>query len=480
MIPYSCAVKLALLLFPVVAALQGQIWSQELISPDPQTRQSALRRLAALSPQQKAVVLPQLMDLLKAGKSIVPAFATIGPLALPALILVLNDPKPFTRGLAARAIATIRPADTVDLLRPLLKDPDVGVRERVAESLLSIGAEDALALAIIKAEVSVYMFSKGKPPAGDPTDWIRLLASDNATLANSAVSALRESGNTVIPLLITALASPDPNVRMRVARLLVYTLVYAPGLESAVIQALDDPNAAVHKSARRYLHYVVTPAAMNALLQDEINEKARKADAELFTRSEAVRPHSLDEVLAPIPSDANHKYPLELKSRIEATGRDGTQILVTIHSGKLRGDLLRIWRITEKQHHLIKSQESREAGDDFVANSFHNQGDSYLFILQAISGQAHDHVDEVFRIESGSLIKLMMPKGLPFEIGRDEELRNGWIVEFTDDDMRYEFSIYDRDDSRCCSNNGWIKGTYVIVGDELRYGSWTRLQERPR
>ena len=480
MIPHTCAAGIVLLLFPVVAALQGQIWSQELISPDPQTRQSALRRLAALSPPEKAAVLPELMDLLKAGKPIVPAFAKVGPLALPALILTLNDSKFAARGLSAKAIATIRPAETVDLLRPLLKDPDVWVRERVAESLLSIGTEDALALAIIKAEVSVYIFSEGKPPAGDPTDWIRLLASDDATIASSAVSALRESGNTAIPLLITALASPDANVRWRVALLLQYTRVYAPGLESAFIKALDDPNAEVNKSARRYLQYVVTPAAMDALLQDEINEKARKADAELFARSEAARPHSLDEVVAPIPSDANHKYPLELKSRIEATGRDGTQILVTIHSGKLRGDLLRIWRVAEGQHHLIKSQESREAGDDFVANSFHNQGDSYLFILQAISGQAHDHVDEIFRIESGSLIKLMMPKGLPFELGRDEELRNGWIVEFTDDDMRYEFSIHDRDDSRCCSNNGWIKGTYVIVGDELRYGSWTRLQERPR
>ncbi len=158
---------------------------------------------------------------------------------------------------------------------------------------------------------------------------------------------------------------------------------------------------------------------------------------------------------------------------------DGTRLFVVIYRGQARGDLLRIWKIQETNYILLKEKKVSEASDPLSANGFRYNRDLYLHISERIDGTAADHIDELFRIESGILVTIHLPKGLPFAIGVEEEIRKGFSETFADDRLEFEFGIYNKQDGNCCPNAGWVKGTYSIVGNELRYATWNRSKDIP-
>ncbi len=171
-------------------ALQSQVSVPQLLSRDPSLRQLALRDLAALTDQQNDKYMPELVAQLR-GKDahrILPSFAKVGPPAIPALLGLLNDSDPGARGFAASAISTIRPVSLENLskLRSMLKDEDLWVRQRVAESLLSIGVVDATTESIALSAWSVLNFSTQRPP-GSIAEWIPLLSDDDGTVVSTTI-----------------------------------------------------------------------------------------------------------------------------------------------------------------------------------------------------------------------------------------------------------------------------------------------------
>ena len=478
------AATIGVVLIPLAVVLYGQISTQQLTSDDPNLRQAALRQLAVLSVSEKSRYVPELVRLLhdKEAHRVVLAFAKIGPSAVPALLNLLDDPDRGVRGFAAEATATIRPImpETIDKLRLMLKDRDEWVQRRVAESILSIGISDEEAQSVVREEwKSAALRLIGPKPGGSISDWVRLLSSDDLVTRFGAVYSLTGAGPPAVPVLIKALKSDDPEVRAGAAEALQGMHLFGSDIEAACIQALQDPSARVREFARNVLFFQVTETAMDALLQDEIAEIARKTAIEQRAQIERARPHSLAEVLAPIPSDPDNSHPLEVTDQFGTKSPDGTVLFTVLYKGRERGDLLRVWRVRQGRYYLVK-EDTAEPDSDLSAGWFYYQGKAYLHVMHRWNGTGYQHEDEFFRIESGGLVKLTTPRGLPLVLAPGEGVWKGFLETFEDDDLEFEFGIWKGDDANCCPTAGWAKGTYTIVGNELRYATWNRSKDMPQ
>jgi HEAT repeat protein len=475
---------IGVVLLPLALVLYGQISSQQLTSESPSLRQAALRQLAALSVPEKSRQLPELVGLLrgKEANRIVLAFAKIGPSAVPTLMNLLDDPDRGVRGFAAQAIATFRPSapEAIDKLRLMLKDRDTWVQRRVAESLLSIGTGDEDAQSIVREEWKYVGFPliRSKPP-GTISDWLQSLSSDDPVVVHDAVSSLKDAGEAAVPSLIAALKSNYPTMRIGAAETLQMMHLYRADIEAACIQALQDPSARVREFARNVLLFQVSEAAMDALLQDDIAEIARKRAIELRAQNERAQPHTLAGVLAAIPSDPDNNYPLEVTDQFVTKSPDGTVLLTVLHTGKERGDLLRIWRFRQAAYYLVK-EDNAEPRSHLSAGGFHYQGKAYLHVMWLTDGTGYEHEDDFFRIESGGLTKLTPPKGLPLVLAPGEGVWKGFSETFKDDDLEFQFGIWKNGDANCCPTAGRVKGTYTIAGDELKYATWNRSKDVPQ
>jgi HEAT repeat protein len=127
----------------------AQINLRQVISDDPAARQSALRQLAALSEGERLAYLPELTRMVsEGGDRIVPAFAKIGPAAVPYLTQLVEISDASIRIVAVRSLGMMRPVSpaAVELFRRLLSDSSV--QRDAAVSLLSSGIEDERARSI--------------------------------------------------------------------------------------------------------------------------------------------------------------------------------------------------------------------------------------------------------------------------------------------------------------------------------------------
>jgi HEAT repeat protein len=478
----NIVIRLGAVLFPLALCLYGQLSSQQLISRDPSLRQTALRQLAMLSAQQKSGYVPELVRLLRSKEAynVVLAFAKIGPSAIPVLVPLLDDPDRGVRGFAATALATIRPIspESINKLRLMLKDKDSWVQRRVAASLLGIGISDEGAQSMVLKPVDFPPI--GPTPGGTVPDWIQSLSSDSPVAVYNAVYYLKSAGQSAVPALIEALKNENPDIRAGAAQVLARMNFFRSDIEAACIQALVDPSARVREFARHFLRLQATEAAMDALLQDEIAEIARKRAIERRAQIEKTLPHSRAGILAPISSDPDNKYPLEATEQFETKAPDGTVLFTVLHTGKERGDLLRIWRFRQGGYYLVKEDKTAEPDGNLSAGGFRYQGKAYLHVSRVWKGTRYQHEDEFFRIESGGLVKLESPEGLPLKLAPGEGVWKGFVESFKDDKLEFRFGIWNEGDANCCPTAGWVQGTYTIVGDVLKYATWNRSNDIPR
>jgi hypothetical protein len=293
-----------------------------------------------------------------------------------------------------------------------------------------------------------------------------------------AMYLLTRAGPSAVPALIKALKSEDPETRAGAAQALQMMHIYRADMEEACIQALKDPSARVRQSARFLLAFQVTEQAKDALLEDELAELKRNREDEQRALVMRTRAHTEAEVLSPIPPDPDHKFALKVTQRFETKAPDGTTLLTVLHKGEQRDDLLRVWNLRASGYYLLKEKIPGETGH-LSTGSFRYGGNVYLHVRTLWGGNGGYHDDELFRVESGLLTELRVPKSLPVKLSADESTY-GLLQWFEDDNLRFQFDIWKAGDPHCCPSAGQVKGTYVIVGDELKYADWSRSNASTR
>lgn len=151
-----------------------------------------------------------------------------------AIAAELADPKPEVRAAASDALGRLKARDSLERLRPLLKDDNSFVRVRAAAALIAMNDTSGLPLLreLLISEIPASRLIGAEALAGSPDiNWM------------ATVTDLTKTG--------------EPTVRLAAARLIA---PHEPALARSVVESLSrDPNPAVRELAGRTL--AETPTA---------------------------------------------------------------------------------------------------------------------------------------------------------------------------------------------------------------------------
>jgi HEAT repeat protein len=143
--------------------------------------------------------------------------STLGEKALPALLLLLDDPDADTRWWAVRVLAELNSAQVPTLLRTVLGDTDVRVRQCAALALRQQPSPEAV------------------------QDLIAVLYDDDRLLAHLAADALIAIGEQAVPALLEVFEDSSQAARLEAVRALA--AIADPTAIPTLYKALDEDSA---------------------------------------------------------------------------------------------------------------------------------------------------------------------------------------------------------------------------------------------
>lgn len=271
-----------------VVALSAQVPVRHLVSADPVLRLKALQQLSGLSDQQKRVYVDALIALIRGSNDdeanrCVLAFVKIGSVATPSLLSLCADSSPGRCGRAAQALAMIRPTPpaVISRLRALLSDQDEWVRQRVSESLLSMGVADERAEQI-ERDLWRPRVPVDVSPSQEPKDtaeaiaWLAGYDDNRCVRCMYAFVYLTRIGVLAVQPLLKAVETGDEATRAGALRVLFDMHLHRADIEAAAIKGVEDASALVRDEAESILTFTVTEAAQDALLREEVADVQRK------------------------------------------------------------------------------------------------------------------------------------------------------------------------------------------------------------
>jgi HEAT repeat protein len=185
---------------------------------------------------------------------LVQALAGIGAAGEPGLLLLLRSPQPQTRAAAVEALGAMKSAQAREILTTLLQDPDPVVRVSATVSLAQLGDAAALAKvdAMLASNVPDVQLAAARTWQGRPGPWVEVV---RPLLENPDGLTRLEAARAIAPVdpeaarrtLTAALGDSNPVIRYESAQVVDEALdghLSATDV-AALRQRLRDPDAAV-------------------------------------------------------------------------------------------------------------------------------------------------------------------------------------------------------------------------------------------
>jgi len=499
---------------PVVPLLR-----QALKDPDPHTRMGAAATLAEMGDFARmyagssADARPQTGIAFATSKDLAPAASELSR--------ALSDPDASVRNWAAIALAYAAPADarSIPILVALLDErssmisakaiaalqnmgstaqPAVPRLERALASnqdfIVRVGAARALVLASgvractplahavtndkdgnVRVEAARSLIAV-RPPCPQA---VTVLLKTLGNRQYSATDEIAKIGNPAVPGLTAALKSPNLYVREDAVATLAKITPISIEAKRALMLALKDKSLDVRSAAASALQNAGGKAERAASAEQAQEEKIY-AQASKQDR----RKHTRREIMAPIPPDPDHKYPLTLSYLVpvaaigEPTGQ--ARILVTLYTGEDRPERLVFWKKVGNdayQQLRIIEPEDPDFGEGHyetpnifrakvrILGQGHPWEEAQLFVDVPVDGW-RSHIDQVFAVahdelhavEIQSAQKWYEPRLRPREtIGDPAENR------FSDKELGFSLFIWNADDPVASPTAGRVTGTYQII-----------------
>jgi len=404
--------------------------------------------------------------------------------AVPILVGILQDKDLMLQASAVTALGIMGGAASAALLalEQELKSTNYAAAGRAAQALASIGGAqacpalaDAVARnAVTRSAAAKAMVSLG--PACPQTIPTLIAALDRGDVVSA--DALIPLNNAAVPALTTSLQNPDANVREDAVKVLAAMRPVSPEIVAALTLALKDSSIDVRRQAADALVRAGGAQAGFAelarernLLQQEDEQRARR--------------YSGRQVVASIPADADHKYPLRLAYLFPLSHRNlSTGFLVARYTGKRRAERLVFWKeVGRDQYRQARVIEPGNVDENFESPTVflpggQKSGDSVLCVDVPfeVSGI---RTDQVFSIDRGELspVEIGPPQmHIENQLAPDEKVLRPPVNSFTDDHLGYTLSIWRAGDSACCPTGGRVTGTYIFM--QGQFGSAIATQAR--
>ena len=282
-----------------------------------------------------------------------------------------------------------------------------------------------------------------------------------------AARELGQIGKSATPALTAALGSSDPKTRQAAAQAFAnMKATLTPEAVNALTTALEDKDSELKSTAARALDKAGGAPEQAARAEEKREEKADEA-ANPTPQAPPVPQYSKDQIIAQIPADPNHKYPLTLTLFAPISG-----YLVTLHTGKDRLERLVFWKVTDDKYQKVGAVESNLDSEEHfqVPISFDSTIGSPPpegFVDVPILGR-RGLTDRVFHIDydEGQLqpVEIESPEDwYKDKLAPSETVRHAGRNFLSDGSLEFAFLIWNANDPECCPTAGEVTGTYKIV-----------------
>ncbi len=300
------------------------------------------------------------------------------------------------------------------------------------------------------------------------------------SVAFASARALGKIGKPAMPALIAALKSSDANTRQGAAEAFAsMNVALPPDAVDALTVALGDKDSVVRTRAAQSLEHAGGAAEQAALAEEKREEEADEA---AHPEPPPVPKFTREQIIAPIPADANHKYPLKLALFAPISG-----YVVTLHTGKDRPERLAFWKVADDKYQKVALIESDpDSGEHFqVPTSFDATigsppPDSFVDVAIVRRGGVTDRVLQIdYDEDKLQPVEIESPENwYKDKLAPSETVRHPGRNFFSDDGLEFEFQIWNSNDQDCCPTTGEVTGTYKIVRvqpsiAEAQVGFWS-------
>jgi HEAT repeat protein len=284
-----------------------------------------------------------------------------------------------------------------------------------------------------------------------------------------AARELGHIGKPATPALTAALGGSDPKTRLAAAQAFAnMKATLTPEAVDALTTALGDKDSELKSTAARALDKAGGAPEQAARAEEKREEKADEA-ANPTPQEPPVPQFSKEQIIAQVPGDANHKYPLTLALFAPISG-----YVVTLHTGKDRFERLVFWQVTDDKYQKVVAMESNLDSEEHfqVPISF----DSTIgppppegFVDVPILGR-RGVADRVLHVDDEGQwqpVEIESPEDwYEDKLGPSETVRRAGRNFLSDGSLEFAFSIWNSNDPDCCPTAGEVTGTYKIVRAE--------------
>ena len=181
------------------------------------------------------------------------------------------------------------------------------------------------------------------------------------------------------------------------------------------------------------------------------------------------------QIIAPIPADATHKYPLKLALFAPISG-----YAVTLHTGKDRPERLVFWKVADDKYQKVMAHGVRSgfrrtfSGSDQLRRNHRDPAATDSFIDVATLGRLgvtdrvlHTDYDE----DHWQPVEIESPQDwYKDKLAPSETVRHPGRNFFSDGGLEFEFQIWNSNDQDCCPTAGQVTGTYKIIRAQSSIG----------
>lgn len=299
------------------------------------------------------------------------------------------------------------------------------------------------------------------------------------------MDALARLGKPAIPALAGALKSPDLYVREDAVQALAQMKPLSPEAVHALMIALKDKSSDVRSAAARALQDAGGEAERAAVAEQKRQEQAYaqriKRDAQRYTKQQ---------IIAVIPADADHKYPLTLAYLFPIYPIGGSaqqaEFLITLHAGKDRPERLVFWKKVGDDHYqrlkVMEPESPDFAGQHFEApitftakvQVYGGQYDETELFVDVPMDEWRSHTDRVFVIDRDELHPVVIEspeKWYKDKLGPRESVRYPAGNSFSNSHLEWTFGIWNADNPMCCPTAGRVVGTYKVIKETAASGA---------
>jgi hypothetical protein len=415
-----------------------------LVRVDPHHRGVAPVLIAFLDPKepyQRRSIVDAISQLGTDGQDGAPALAD----------LLTGDPDREVRKGAVEALEKVDPKNAAKpLSQALLHDKDLEVRKAALNSIGKLGDDGAAAIPAL----------------------IESLRSEDDDIRKGATDDLQSLGKLAIPPLLAALQNPSVMIREGA----IEALPHNPPLPEEVAKALTvaaskDKSRTVRNAAAVVLQGASLPAG-DAVLGKLEQDYA--ASPKPIANIDKNRQYSKEEIIASLPPDKEHAYPLRLTSLFPL---EDSNFAVTLHQGQERPDRLVIWKkVGVNRYQVAQTMENDPDADEtfrpptlFTPKGEPNGQKLKFLYIENVGRRFADETVYAIDTDANELRPVDIESAETWyrsKLHPGEETWGGEGNLFVDDQQPgFEFYIAKSKDPSCCPSGGQVTGTYKIIED---------------